>query len=403
MSQDTGDQFGRLFDRQKRVQFWLVALVIGVTVGFILKSYLEGPSTSAEPDEERIRRQQELIEEGKSFRKKSKIFNRVAKFVHPSVVNISTKAPQYDIWGIPRNRENEGTGVIIDKDGYVLTNYHVVKGKNARIQVTLADDRVFRGKRVGYDRLLDLALVKIDAKNLTPAILGDSSELKVGEWVMAVGSPFGLSQSVTTGIISALDRGKGNLPSTGEGYVQTDASINPGNSGGPLVNLKGEVVGINTMIMSKSGGSQGVGFAIPMNTAKKTVSRMRREGVVRWGYLGVQVADLDRSGLPMIRRFIQENFHAKIRSKDELLKALRMERARGVLVLDVTKSARPTPAQRAGLQSLDVILTFDGKKVKSADWLRTSVLKEKPGSTVNMTILRKGEKKTLRATIGVRR
>jgi len=402
MKNQPDETLEELADRQKRTQFWIVALMIGIIAGFLLESYFKGPPSTANTDEERRKTRRQLKKAGASFRNESEVFNRVARFVQPSVVNISTKAPQYNVWGIPRNRQNEGTGVIINKQGHVLTNYHVVKGENARIQVTLADDRVFPGKLIGYDNLLDLALVRIDAKNLTPATLGDSSAVDVGEWVMAVGSPFGLSQSVTAGIVSALDRGKGNLPAANEGYIQTDASINPGNSGGPLVNLKGEVIGINTMILSQSGGSQGVGFAIPINTARKTVRRMQEEGVVQWGYLGVQVANFDRSGLPLIRRFMQKKFNAQVRSIEKLLKALKMDKPRGVLVLDITRTAPPAPARRAGLRPLDVILSFDGTPIDTADQMRSLVLNQKPGTTVRITFLRQGEKKTVRAEIGVR-
>ena len=395
---NTSSALRRIVDQRKRSQFWLIALVIGVTVGFIANSYMEPRSSTA--NEERERSKDQLLEQGSSFRKNSRVFHRVSQFVQPSVVNISTKTPELNFWGIPRNRENEGTGIILNKKGHILTNHHVVKGENASIQVTLADDRVFQAKRIGYDTLLDLAIVKIDAKNLTPADLGDSSSLRVGQWVLAIGSPFGLNQSVSTGIVSALDRGQGRLPTSDEGYIQTDASINPGNSGGPLVNLKGDVVGINTMILSKSGGSQGVGFAIPINTAKQIIKRIKKEGKVKWGYLGIQTANLNKKDLPVIRRTIKEKYNVLVKSREGLLKVLKLDEPEGVIVLDVDRKIPPTPAQNIGLKPLDIITSFDGEPIKTSNQLRKRILNQKPGKTVPITIIRQGKEVQVDITVG---
>lgn len=355
---------------------------------------------SSTANEERELSKEQLIEKGARFRKHSQVFNRVSEFVQPSVVNISTKTPELNFWGIPQNRENEGTGIILNKKGHILTNHHVVRGENASIQVTLADDRIFEAKRIGYDTLLDLAIVKIDAEDITPAELGDSSALKVGQWVLAIGSPFGLNQSVSTGIVSALDRGKGRLPTSDEGYIQTDASINPGNSGGPLVNLKGEVIGINTMILSKSGGSQGVGFAIPINTARQIIKRIRKEGRVEWGYLGIQTANLNKKDLPVIRRTIKEKYNVLVKSREGLLKVLKLDEPEGVIVLEVERKIPPTPAQKIGLKPLDVITSFDGKSIQSSNQLRKNILNMTPGETVPITIIRQGEQVEVDITVG---
>ncbi len=398
MEHNTRSSLQRFVNHRKRTQFWLIALLIGVTVGFIVNSYT-GPIISTANEKRELSKEQ-LRKQGSRFRKNSRVFHRVSEFVQPSVVNISTKTPELNFWGIPRNRENEGTGIILNKKGHILTNHHVVKGENASIQVTLSDDRVFDAERIGYDTLLDLAIVKIDAENITPAELGDSSRLKVGQWVLAIGSPFGLNQSVSTGIVSALDRGQGRLPTSDEGYIQTDASINPGNSGGPLVNLKGEVIGINTMILSKSGGSQGVGFAIPINTAREIIKRMKQEGRVEWGYLGIQTANLNKTDLPVIRRTIKEKYNVLVKSREGLLKVLKLEEPKGVLVLEVERKIPATPAQKIGLKPLDIITSFDGEQINSSNQLRKNILNKTPGQTVPITIIRQGEEVQVDITVG---
>ncbi len=382
---------------QKREQFWLVLLIVGVIVGFAIRSYLTEPETSAVQD--RSDEQKKLAREGEAFRKKFDHFGKVAEFVKPSVVNISTKVPRRNIWGLPTGQESQGTGVILNRKGHILTNYHVVKGKNPRIQVTTSDGQVYSGKRIGYDQLLDLAIIKIDAdpENIVPAKLGDSSRVKVGEWVLALGNPFGLKQSVTAGIVSAVDRGRERLPTTDRGFLQTDASINPGNSGGPLVNMKGEVIGINTMIVSRSGGSQGIGFAIPINVAENDIERMKKEGRVEWGYLGVNVVKFDKEAVQFVRR----KFSGDVSTPEELAKKLGMEEPRGVLVTGLETDLPPTPAQRAGLERLDVILTYNGNPVRTPSELQSRVLNTNPGETVKLKIFRNGEK-TINVKVGSR-
>ncbi len=402
MNQKTSADFDQMVTYKKRIQFWLIALFIGVILGFLIHNNFD-PSASRAADNERNLTQDELIEAGAPYRKNAKIFNKVSRFVQPSVVNISTKTPEFNFWGMPRNRESEGTGVILDRKGHILTNHHVVKGRNSSIQVTLSDDRVFQAERVGFDTLMDLAIVKIDADNITPAKLGDSQGLRVGQWVLAIGSPFGLNQSVSTGIISALDRGQGRLPNSSEGYIQTDASINPGNSGGPLVNLKGEVIGINTMILSQSGGSQGVGFAIPVNSARRIIERMKQEGRVEWGYLGLQTANLTKNDLPVIRRTIKKKYNVLVRSREGLLEALKLDEPSGVIVLDVDRKIPRTPAQKIGLKPLDVIRSFNGKPVDRSSDLRSRILNSRPGETVTMKIIRQGEEVDVDVTVGRRR
>jgi serine protease Do len=196
----------------------------------------------------------------------SRVFINVAKRVKPAVVHISL--------GARGSRGANGSGVIISPDGYILTNNHVA-GAAAEIRVKLSDGREFNARRVGGDPKTDLAWIKVEAKNLPYATFGDSSRLEQGEWVIALGSPFGLAQTMTAGIVSAIGRKFGGAY---DNYIQTDASINPGNSGGPLVNMKGEVVGINTMIYSRSGGSEGVGFSIPSNLVRKVHEQLFRNG-----------------------------------------------------------------------------------------------------------------------------
>ena len=269
-----------------------------------------------------------------------------------------------------RKERSLGTGFIISEDGYILTNDHVVDGAD-EIKVKLADGRVFSGTVRGLDPKLDLALIKIDAgKHLPVARLGDSDKLRIGEWVMAIGNPFGLEQTVTVGIVSAKGRVIGAGPY--DDFIQTDASINPGNSGGPLFNVLGEVVGINTAIVP---GGQGIGFAIPVNMAKQVVSQLRDDGKVTRGYLGVVVQPLS----------------------EELAQSFGLERPQGALVSDVVKDS---PAERAGLKRGDVILRFDGQAIDERNDLPKIVAASKVGKTVDMVIFRDGRELVVKVQVG---
>ena len=261
-----------------------------------------------------------------------------------------------------------GSGMIFRSDGYIMTNAHVVKGADpGNITVKLADDREFRHVQlVGIDEGTDIAVLKIKATNLPTVKLGDSSGVKVGDWAIAIGNPFGLDHTVTVGIISAKAR-EVQLSDRGGDYLQTDASINPGNSGGPLCDINGRVVGVNNAIYSESGGNMGIGFAIPINTARDIAEQLVKNGKITRGYLGVMIQSLDAR-------------NAASYGLDESTK--------GVLVAKVTKD---TPGARAGLEEGDVIVAFNGKKVSKSNELQGLVGAAPVGSTVKLTVLRAGK------------
>jgi serine protease Do len=265
-----------------------------------------------------------------------------------------------------------GSGFIIRKDGIVLTNNHVVE--NAKeIKVGLSDGHEFPAKILGRDAKTDLAVLKIDAKRDLPvATLGDSDALKVGEWVVAIGNPFGLDNTVTAGIVSAKGRAIGNGPY--DQFIQTDAPINPGNSGGPLFNQRGEVIGINTAIFSQSGGNIGIGFAVPVNVAKPLVPQLETEGHVTRGWLGVSIQKLT----------------------PELAESLGVSETQGALVAQVTPGS---PASKAGIKTGDLIMRFDGKKLEEHGGLPSLVADTPVGTTVPIQVVRDGDLKTLQVTV----
>ena len=265
-----------------------------------------------------------------------------------------------------------GSGVIISPDGYIITNNHVVEHAD-QVKVLLSDKRKFDAKVVGMDPKTDLALIKIDADNLPAIRWGDSNRLKVGEMVMAIGNPFGLNQTVTMGIISAVGRANVGIVDY-EDFIQTDAAINPGNSGGALVNLKGELVGINTAIFSRSGGYMGIGFAIPSNMAKSIQQSLVKRGKVVRGWLGVSIQDLTSD--------LKDQFDAPDTN--------------GVLISDVVKDG---PAKKAGIKRGDIIKRYGGKTVNNSVRLRSLVAETVPDTPVKLEILRDGHTKTLRVTI----
>ncbi len=269
-----------------------------------------------------------------------------------------------------------GSGIIFRSDGYIMTNAHVVKGADpANITVKLADDREFRHVQlVGVDEGTDIAVLKVNANNLPTAKLGDSSSVKVGDWAIAVGNPFGLEHTVTVGIISAKSR-EVQLSDRGGDYLQTDASINPGNSGGPLCDINGLVVGVNNAIYSESGGNMGIGFAIPINTARTIAEQLVKTGKITRGYLGVLIQNLD-------------SHNAASLGLDESTK--------GVLVAKINAG---TPGARAGLQEGDVITAFNGKTVTKSNELQGLVGTAPVGSTAKLTVLREGQTITLNARL----
>lgn len=265
-----------------------------------------------------------------------------------------------------------GSGFIISKDGYILTNYHVVKDADS-ILVRLNNHRQLPAKLIGKDKLSDLALLKIDADHLNPVTIGSSHDLKAGQWVLAIGAPFGFDSSVTAGIVSAKNR---SLPDSNYvPFIQTDVAINPGNSGGPLFNLKGEVVGINSQIISRSGGYMGLSFAVPIDLAMKVVKRLKAGKQVQRGWLGVAIQSVTY----------------------ELAQSFGLDKPEGALVARVMPDS---PAQKAGLKTGDVIITFDGTNVVGAADLPPLVGLVPPGAEVEVGIIRGGDHKTLDVTLG---
>lgn len=317
--------------------------------------------------------------------------------VNPAVVNIATYTKQEmnnplmndpffrHFFNIPEQQQNPrapqqrqrsaGSGVIVNADkGTVITNYHVINGADD-IQVVLNDGRVFDAELVGSDPEVDIAVLKVEAKNLIDIKMADSDALQVGDFVVAIGNPFGLGQTVTTGVVSAL--GRTGLGIEGyEDFIQTDASINPGNSGGALVNLRGELVGINTAIIAPAGGNVGIGFAIPVNMARASVDQILEHGEVRRGQLGISIQDVTPE--------LQEAFGLK----------------NGQLGVLVTGVGEKTEAEKAGIKAGDVIVAVDGRPTLSTGALRNAIGVKQIGDSVEIELLRDGKKKTVSSKIG---
>lgn len=324
----------------------------------------------------------------------SRVFKGVASTVEPSVVHITqlsrVQSVRRDFWGFPvavgepqLAETGLGSGVIVSEDGLILTNNHVVR-QAEELKVKLADGREYPAKIVGRDELTDVAVLRIEAEGLRPASFADSDRLEVGEWVVAIGSPFGFSNTVTAGIVSAKGRTGLGLAAQGEDgrpqqifqdFIQTDAAINPGNSGGPLVNLDGQIVGVNTAIASRTGGYQGLGFAIPSNMARAVMDSIVKNGRVTRGWLGISLSDLsaDRS------RELGAGNRAAVR---------------------VEFVSPESPADRAGLKAGDIITRFQGKAVDQVARLRTSIALTPPGTEAAIEVLREGKPVTLRAAVG---
>ncbi len=320
-------------------------------------------------------------------------FRDVSKKISPAVVYISTVYSMESLpeeyqelfeneffrrfFGMPKPREYQrrglGSGFIINEEGYILTNNHVVE-KAEEITVTLPDKREFKAEVIGTDPMSDVAVIKIQGENLPTAELGDSSTAQVGDWVIAVGTPYGLSQTVTAGIISAAGRANIGIVDY-EDFFQTDAAINPGNSGGPLVDIYGRVIGMNTAIFSKSGGYQGIGFAIPINMARAIMESLIAHGRVVRGWLGVSIQPVTKD--------IADSFGLKT--------------AEGALVADVTKDS---PADEAGVLRGDIIVSLDKKPVETPTALKNLVAQKEVDSIVPLTVIRNKKKKTLQVKIG---
>jgi serine protease Do len=331
----------------------------------------------------------------------SKAFAEVAKKVIPAVVSVQvTKTIQSpggmgDPFGSPfddefferffgrrfrqqqpekRQQKGQGSGFIISPDGFILTNNHVV-GEADEIDVVFNDGREMKAKVIGTDPKSDVAVIKVDADNLPVIELGDSDKLDIGEWVIAVGNPFGLSETVTVGVVSAKRRNVGITEY--EDFIQTDAAINPGNSGGPLLNLDGQAIGINSAIFSQSGGYMGIGFAIPINMARNIKEQLLKTGKVNRGYIGIE---MDLQGVT-----------------PDKAKFFGLDKNQGVIV---TRVLDDSPASKGGIKDGDVIISMNGQEVKNNQSFRTSVAQLEPGTKIELTIVRNNEQKELSVTIG---
>ncbi len=369
------------------VFFSLIGLILGLGISSSLNM-----NSNAYSEEPRISNETIHI-----LSKTNEAMAEVAAAVKPAVVNISSTRtiksqgienhffndPLFrrffgeQFGGLEHPREFKqaslGSGVIVDKDGYILTNNHVVKDAD-EIKVKLSDKREFKGKVIGTDPKTDLAVVKIEAHKLPVLKLGDSDKMKVGETVLAVGNPFGLNQTVTSGIVSAVGRADVGIADY-EDFIQTDAAINPGNSGGALANINGELVGINTAIFSTSGGYQGIGFAIPSNMAKAVLSSLIKNGKVVRGWLGVSIQPITA----------------------ELAKQFGLKEEKGVLIGDVTEES---PADKAGIKRGDVIIEYNGTPISEPALLRNLVAGTAPGAEVSLKLLHEGKSHSIKVTVG---
>lgn len=369
---------------------------------------LSGTTSNAETDAEKLDMLSKKLEElSGSAQTLEESLEFVAEYVKPSVVSLTTvktfkhpsqgfhgdrgergRDPFHDFYGKNYDRYKQkaperefkaqslGSGVIVQVDGtngYILTNNHVVENME-ELKVKLGNKREYDAVIIGTDPQTDLAVVKIEAENLIPAKMGDSDKMKTGQWAIAVGNPFGFSHTVSVGVISATGRSGVGIAQY-EDFLQTDAAINPGNSGGPLVNIKGEVVGINTAIFTRTGGYQGIGFAIPVNMAKAVLRDLINVGKVTRGWLGVVIQNLDPS----------------------LAKQFDVEVTEGVLIGDVQDNS---PAKEGGFERGDIVIRYDNKEIGDLNQLRNMVAQTAVGNEVEIKVLRSGEEKMLKVTIG---
>jgi serine protease Do len=355
-------------ERKSWILFLIVGIIIGSIIGGILGTYIVFNNPSVFPwSKVNSTNQVNPInsgslntgEEGAFFQ--SAVEN-VVQLVSPAVVRIvSTQEVLNPFFLQVVPQQGLGSGVIVQPDGLILTNNHVIEDAN-KIEVTLTNGKTYRGDVVGADPISDVALVKINVNNLPYVSLGDSSALKVGQFVVAIGNPYGLDHTVTTGVISALERNVDVGGKTMYGVIQTDAAINPGNSGGPLVDLNGNVIGINTMIYS---GAQGLGFAVSSDTCKKVVDNILGKGVMKWPYLGVQVTTMTQ----------------------DIADSEQVDFTDGAIVINVISGS---PAFKAGIEKGDIIVSIDEKKITTADELVSAIRAHNVGDRVSLEIVRQG-------------
>lgn len=380
-----------MFFGRKKIYSSVVFIIIGIVTGLVISSfynfqqhsYAEGPKISEDSVNFLMKTGQAMAE--------------VTAAVKPAIVNISTTRTIKVSGGLdpflddpffrrffgerfgnqrqPKEHRSAGlgSGVIVSSDGYIITNYHVVKEAD-EIKVLLSDKREFKGRVIGSDPKTEISVVKIDAAGLPTIPWGDSGKLQVGEVVLAVGNPYGLNQTVTMGIVSALGRANVGIADY-EDFIQTDAAINPGNSGGAMVNVRGELVGINTAIFSTSGGYQGIGFAIPSNMVKSVMGSLIREGKVIRGWLGVSIQTMT----------------------PELAKQFNLKEEKGALVGDVVENS---PAEKAGITRGDVIIGYNGTRINEPNELRNIVANTLPGEKRNIKVVRENKEMTIPVVIG---
>ncbi|MGB9855350.1 MAG: S1C family serine protease [Caldisericum exile] len=361
---------------------WIVYLVVGIIIGSILggifgtfivfKNPTIFPWILSQTPQTQIGTNQTQVQVPTNLIDIQNQVEEVANKVSPAVVRIVSTTQvisPFFLQVIPQ--EGLGSGVIIREDGLILTNNHVIADAT-KIEVTLSNGKTYKGEVLGADPISDLALVKINATNLPTAPLGDSSKVKVGEFVVAIGNPYGLDHTVTFGVISAVERNIDTGTNTMYGVIQTDAAINPGNSGGPLVNLKGEVIGINTMIYQNA---QGLGFAVSSNTAKKVIDSILKTGKVRWPYLGIQVTTMTQ----------------------EIANSYNIAYTEGAFVVDVVVGS---PAYMGGIRKYDVITAVNGKAIKTADDLISTIRNYSPNDRVTITVSRNGKMMDLQVVLG---
>ncbi len=390
---------------------YLKSLVAAGGVIFLSLVFSSPMLAFQQPDAARLK--QELLELEKITNPLIQTFRKVSQLVSPSVVSISTEkkdspkggqdtdplAPQQNF---PPKRESHpenvpkkgvGSGIIVDGHGYILTNSHVISGfSEDEIVVVTCDGEQYRPvKIVGIDQNTDLAVIKIDGESLLPAEFGDSKEVQVGDWVIAIGSPFGYQQTVSMGIISAKGRTHVipfGLPFLYEDFFQTDAAINPGNSGGPLVNLKGEVIGVNTAIATRSGGFQGVGFAISAGIAKETAENIIASGTIVRGYLGVGSHDINDELAATLG----------LKNKKEIINHFGLSTEKGTFVLEVWND---TPASKAGIRPGDIITEINGAKIGNTVELQHAIRHAKVNEVAVLKVMREGLENVLNVLIEV--
>src|SRR2546426_7772140 len=378
----------------RKLRMWIVALAgVCLLTGIGIGAILAGRPAVAQEELQAAARAPEAL---------SASFVEVARRVEPAVVNIDTlqalndvaesdnddksdrtpKSPLDELYRrqLPRPTRGVGSGFIIDPKGYILTNNHVIEGAS-RITIGLVGGERFRGKVIGIDKETDLALIKIDSDHDLPVMkFGDSNSVQVGDWVLAIGSPFGLDQTVTAGIISKKERDSAAFTSF-QRFLQTDAAINRGNSGGPLVNMHGEVIGVNSQIATLTGDYNGIGFALPSNEAKFVSQQIVDAGRVRRGYLGITLESV----------------------KEEFAKVYGLPEAKGAIIMDVqpSRDGKPTPAAQAGLQANDIITEFNGQPVLNAQDLILKVAGSGVGQSASFTFLRDADGKLAKHNVSI--